>query len=211
MKKAILVIIMCIVAIIAILLSVASPAHQTAPTNRKIDIHSAKTPSKPKERFWDLELESLVINNQTFSKGQQATIEVHVRQPVSITAIYKIKTIPINDITEADAKYWGSGNWSYEAWTAVCREYHCDDKKEKRRMPKFTYQDVLNWKKASILGARKVWKQQITFIWIAKKLNEWDDKYYLGALLTPIGFIETEIENNDNLHVGIFIVIKIRH
>ena len=65
----------------------------------------------PKNKFWDLEADRMVVKGQVVKKGGgHHTIYVKVGETVTFHCYYKMKTIPVRDITKADTNFWGSGN-----------------------------------------------------------------------------------------------------
>ncbi|MCJ7545238.1 MAG: hypothetical protein MUP30_00195 [Deltaproteobacteria bacterium] len=174
MKKGMLVMTMFValsflVSVIAVSPSFAKQATQNTSTPKQQPQQGpAQAPQTQKPRFpknmeklhtvfWELEPLRCVINGVSKPcncQGTTAAINVIVTpgQPLTITCYYKVKTPPINDITEADVKAWGWGR-SY----TLCYDFPGFDRIEEiRTLPKFTWADVKLWKKGGQGNAPKI-------------------------------------------------------
>jgi hypothetical protein len=183
MKKGMVVMIIVVVlsflvSPIAVSPSFAKQATQTTPTSKQAPQQGpaqapqtqtikppaalTKTYEKAKDIFWELEPLHCSINGVSRPcncMGTTAAINVIVTpgQPLTINCYYRVKTPPINDITEADAKAWGWGR-SY----TLCYDLIGFDRKEDVRiLPKFTWYDVKIWKKGGQGNAPKIWTEHM--------------------------------------------------
>jgi hypothetical protein len=158
-----------LVSVIAVTPSGAAEAIKTRPTTKQAPTTKQFTGQKqmvqtPKEKFWDLEVDHCDVNNRNIcSKGY------NLEGPWEVRCFYKVKTIPIGDITEADANYWGSGK-SYTisaSWTTHDKKISLR-KEDSIRTPQFTWEDVLAWKRSAVRkNAPKVWTEKLEFTWHA--------------------------------------------
>jgi hypothetical protein len=182
-----------LVSIVAVSPSFAKQADQTTstknqqpgqtPTNPPSSQQSPSTPASkihqlPTLKFWGLAVDHCVANGVfELSNSASNTFKVKVGQPVTIVCYYKIKTIPISDITEADVAYWGSGKSYTIAASIVNASANTNipfKKEEARNLPKFTWRDVLRWKRSA--GANnpfknKIWTEHMTITWSPSLLN----------------------------------------
>lgn len=148
------------------------PKSQQPPPSQDVRVQRAQ---KPKPVFWDLEVDKVIINGQSlsypFTKGSTPTIHVKVGEPVNCTCYYKIKTIPITDITGSDAAYWGSGKFSYRICAQIYEKpnffFSVKWKCLNRKLPKFTYEDIKNWPIVMGSTSRKTWTSYLEYNWIA--------------------------------------------
>jgi len=167
-----------LVSISAVAPSFAKTASQTTPTSKQAPQQgpaqapqtqkSQFTPPKDQQyspaklKFWELEPLHCSINGVSRPcncTGATAAINVIVTpgKPLTINCYYRVKTPPINDITEADVKAWGWGR-SY----TLCYDLIGFDRKEDVRiLPKFTWYDVKIWKKGGQGNAPKVWTEHM--------------------------------------------------
>ncbi len=179
MKKGMLV--MAIVAALSFLVLVIAVAPSAAKAISK-DVSNTKSKTTqqiqavesamPKNVFWDLEVDSITVKGQVIKKGSgNHTITVKVGEPVTFTCKYKAKTIPINNITKADAKFWGSGNHKFTIRLQVyfpTPNLDTDDLYKDKSLPSFTYEDIQNWiKRQKVIGG-KSWSQEVVFQWTPK-------------------------------------------
>jgi hypothetical protein len=177
MKKGMMEIAMCVVlsflvSVIAVSISFAARATQTAPkSQQQPSTVQIKDQIKAKDKFWDLEFDRLEVKGFVIKKGGgNKTINVKVGENVQFRAYYKVKTIPIGDITEADANYWGSGKFLYTNHLLIVN--HKVQGNNYIRLfdtnistPKFTRYDVIHWKKILATTARKTWNEESVFQW----------------------------------------------
>ncbi|HEX9948615.1 MAG TPA: hypothetical protein VGB29_00545 [Thermodesulfobacteriota bacterium] len=161
-----------LVLVIAVAPAVAKQATQTPPTSKQQPQQGTVQTVLPKSVFWDLEVESITVKGQVIKKGSgNHTITVKVGEPVTFTCKYKAKTIPINNITKADAKFWGSGNHKFTIRLQVyfpTPNLDTDDLYKDKSLPSFTYEDIQNWiKRQKVIGG-KSWSQEVVFQWTPK-------------------------------------------
>jgi hypothetical protein len=184
MKKGMLVMVFVaalffLVAMIAVTPAGAVQATKTAPTTKQAPVQKPlptsqkeKVPEQwPKEKFWDLAVDHCVISGQLLQCNPcQGNPAVRIGQPATITCYYTMKAIQISDITEADAKFWGSGNLKYYVGVVVYGDGMAKtySKEELRSLPKFTWKNVLVWKKTFAGTYRKTWTDHIAKSWTPK-------------------------------------------
>jgi hypothetical protein len=177
MKKGMMVITMWavllfLVSMIAVAPSLAAQATKTTPTTRQQTppLSQSQVYEKAKDKFWSLGNDHCVINGVSvpMNPGSLVTINAKVGQPVTFTSYYKVKTIPVGDITSADAKHWGSGNFTYNNRLRLITGDYAHILKEKltpKSTPKFTWDDAQNWKKFLVATTCKTWTEQISLTW----------------------------------------------
>jgi len=189
MKKGMMVMTMVValsflVSVSAVSPSFAKQATQTAPTTKQQapaqspEIQKQQFPKdlyvKFKSQFWDLEFDKLIVKGVVIKKGGgNKTINVKVGENVQFKAYYKVKTLPIGDITEADANYWGSGKFLYTNYLLIInhdaqgnKNIHLFD--TNRSLPKFTWQNVQGWKRGGLKkNDPKTWTELSVFQWTA--------------------------------------------
>jgi len=192
------------------------PKSQQPPPSKDVRVQRAQ---KPKSEFWDLEVDKVIINGQSLSyprpSGPAPTIHVKVGEPVNCKCYYKIKTIPISDITGSDAKHWGSGNFSYRICAQIYEipdffssvEWTCLN----RKLPKFTYEDVKNWPLVS-RKSRKTWTSYLEYNWIATAEYVGNNSLMFTFWVDDHDTIkETDEDNNGEAaydrHVALIVVI----
>ena len=180
-----------LVSLLAVVPSFAAKATQTQPTTKQqTQQGTVQTPAsqdikkpagfkptameKPKEKFWDLEFDRLEVKGVVIKKGGgNKTINVKVGENVQFKAYYKVKTIPVGDITEADAMYWGSGKFLYSNYLLIINHtaqgnnpIHLFD--TNKSLPQFTWQNVQGWKRGIGKGNNpKIWNESSVFQWTA--------------------------------------------
>jgi hypothetical protein len=153
--------------------------------------------------FWDLEIDHYIVNGQSFpfinGPKQVPIIKVKVGQAINCECVYKIKTIPVGTITEADAKAWGSGNLSYTftigpyfSDTPSHKEYHIGQ----LNLPKFTYAEVQTWKVAIGASGRKEWTVTIPYSWTAAQEHVGKTIYLHFDIDSSNNIRETDEGNN---------------
>ncbi len=182
MVMTIVVALVFLVSMIAVAPSVAKQVTKTQPTSKQqTQQGTVQTPAsqgvnkpadfkppvyeKAKEKFWGLEADHCVANGVLLNTNSKLTVKVG--QPVIFKCYYKVKTITINDITEADANYWGKGK-SYTIGTYVgnLNNSNAQFKKEEiRTLPKFNWQVARSWKKGGQGNAPKVWDEIMACTW----------------------------------------------
>ncbi len=202
MKKGMLV--MTILVVLAFLVSVIAVAPSftkqvtqpkgstTSPTTSQqgtVPVPAAQTQqaTKPKEtmsqirhdKFWALECDHCIIGGvdsrgKDYS-GNLSIKDAKVGQSLTSTCFYKVKTPPVNDITEVDAKFWGTGT-SYciaAQFTAKGGGLVLFEKKENRNLPYFTWEDVKHWKRAGKGSDPKIWTEHMMFTWTPTSDRPW--------------------------------------
>ncbi len=168
-----------LVSIMAVSPSFAKQASQTTPTSKQAPQQGpaqapqtqtikppaalTKTYEKAKDIFWELEPLRCVINGVSkpcTCQGSTASINVIVTpgQPLTIDCYYQVKTPPLNDITEADAKAWGWGK-SYTIRYQLIENNLI--KEDIRTLPQFTWAQVKLWKKGGQGNAPKIWTEHM--------------------------------------------------
>lgn len=175
------------------------PQSQQQPPSTQIEV-------KAKEEFWDLEVDHFVIKGKSFpfpnDFNKAEKIYVKVGETVTFRSYYTIKTIPIGDITGADAKHWGSGNFMYKisggmffAGPPSAQEY----KTLTRHVPTFTAEDVQQWKQSMQSTARKTWTSYLVYTWTPqmKHIGK-DDIYFHFSVDSFLAIKETDEGNNGN-------------
>lgn len=141
----------------------------------------------PKSEFWDLAIDHCIINGEFVDISpcdpNSESISVKVGQIVNFKCYYNIITIPVTNITKADAAYWGSGNLTYKNLSSVLIVNDPPEpKQEWRNLPHFTWADVTKWQtsiiqadvtksQTSMKQSRKVWKDNMTFTWTPTQQN----------------------------------------
>ena len=140
----------------------------------------------PKSEFWDLAVDYCIINGELVDispcdMNSGNSISVKVGQLVNFNCYYKIITIPVANITKADAVYWGSGNLTYKNFCSIGLN-DPKNKQEMKSLPHFTWADVTKWQASMKQGMadvtkwqtsknRKVWKDNMTFTWTPTQQN----------------------------------------
>jgi hypothetical protein len=176
MKKGMMVMTILVALSFLISISTVSPlfakqATQTTPTTKQQtpaqspQTQTIKPPAGPtktyemaKEKFWDLVPTQIIINGVSKPCGT-TTFTATPGQTVTLKYYWQVKTPPLNDITEADAKAWGTGK-SYSI------EDHCNwmgpvgyKLEDIRTLPQFTWAQVKLWKKGGQGNAPKIWTE----------------------------------------------------
>ena len=168
-----------LVSLIAVAPSFAKTASQTTPTSKQAPQQGpAQAPQTQKQQFtppkdqqyspaksvfWELEPLHCFINGVSkpcTCEGNAAAANVTVKpgHPLTINCYYRVKTPPINDITEADAKAWGWGKSYTIRYQLIENNLITEDI---RTLPKFTWADVKLWKKGGQGNAPKVWTEHM--------------------------------------------------
>jgi len=218
---------------IAVALSLAAQATKTTPTSKNPSASGTTQPAQaptlqgsPKgvaqdvihSTFWDLAADHCIVNGQSFpwpwSSGSNhiRIIYVKVGQAINCQCVYKIKTIPVGTITEADANAWGSGNLSYTFTIGPYflgrppsyQEYHIGQ----LNLPKFTYADVQNWKVAIGVSGRYEWAVTIPHSWTAAAEHVGKDIYLAFDVDSSHNIRET-VEGNNGSFSGSSFLAKI--
>ena len=120
------------------------------------------------EKFWDLAVDRrCVANGVTLDPVVTAADYMipFLSNKIVGKCFYKVKTPPVNEITEADVKKWGSGNLTYFGWVSMNGKRALGPCKIQvaKTLPKFTWEDVQRWKKAGQGNAPKIWNESIDF------------------------------------------------
>jgi hypothetical protein len=222
MKKGLLVMTIVVVlsflaSMIAVSPSGAAQATKTTPTTRQ----QTPTPSqsqvyeKAKDKFWSLGNDHCVINGVSVSMNPSTlvTINAKVGQPVTFKSYYKVKTIPIGDITSADAKHWGSGNFTYNNRLRLITGDYAHILKEQtipKSPPKFTWDDAKNWKKFLMATACKAWTEQMVLTWTPTQVGT-SEYFFCSVIAITSNFAESftptcgGIDHNYCYHIKIII------
>ncbi len=196
-----------LVSMIAVSPSFAKQATKTLPTATQQTPAKVAVAQMPKAKFWDLELDHCVIKSGA-NPCTSTTINLKWGTPFNGTCFYKVKTYyPINDITEADAKAWGKG----KSYMIIAYMGNGPDvskffkKEETRTLPKFTWQDVQQWKNTGQVSAPKIWTERLDFSWHPTKeqIGTWS----FGFSLDVNGDINEYLENNNHCLGGAYINI----
>ncbi len=159
-----------LVSLLAVAPSFAAKATQTQPTTKQqTQQGTVQTPASqdikkpagfkptamenPKATFWDLEVDHCVLNGVTVQgtigkaggsdpPANCCTATVKVGQTANFICYYKVKTPPIDSITEADVSAWGTGK-SFSVGSIIGPLGV-----ENKTLPQFTWQNVQGWKRA---------------------------------------------------------------
>ena len=146
-------------------------------TTQTLSKSKQQVPSSPaavesaiaKPAFWDLEVGSIFIKGQLVKiGGPNHTVNVKVGETVTFKCTYRMKTPPVGGITQADAKRWGAGNLPFTIRMQVhSTKMGIEDKDllKDKTLPKFTYEDVINWKKNLQPGVGNAWDDDVYFEW----------------------------------------------
>jgi hypothetical protein len=156
-----------LVSVIAAAPSFAARATQTAPKpQQQPSIPPIKDQIKAKDRFWDLAVDYCIINGELtdMSPCVAKHINVKVGHAVSFNCYYKVMTIPVHDITWADAAYWGPRNLAYKISGAMNSEPPVKVQ-QTRSLPHFTWEDVKKWQTTIKKPGRKAWVENLIFTW----------------------------------------------
>ena len=232
MKKGIMVIMILValsflVSPIAVAPLFAVEATNTGPTPKQVPQQAPqKTFPRPKEmthqlqakaEFWGLEVDHCNVNGAPWQVKHSggvyvlSDLQVKVGQPLTFNCYYKAKTIPIKDITEDDAIAWGSGK-SYTDFYKVFistsgSATEITTKTEAKNLPKFTWADVLVWKRQTgRSNASKIWTEHMVFTWTPTQ--EYLQKTLSLSFYADCFDTIKEFNGNDNNHaVGIMHVV----
>jgi hypothetical protein len=186
-----------LVLVIAVASAVAKQATQTPPTSKQQPQQGTVQTVLPKSAFWDLEPGSITVKGQVIKKGGgDHTINVKVGETVTFKCTYRMKTIPVGNITAADAKFWGSGNLPFKNRLEVYQfqvgsKYYYKD----GILPKFTYEDVKNWHLKPPVG--KAWNEEVVFQWTSGA--EYVGKQYISVIyVLDVNHVITETNEQNN-------------
>ncbi len=161
-----------LVSLIAVVPLFAKPASQTTPTTKQAPEQGpAQAPQTQKQqfkppvvqvakaKFWGLEVDHCVVNNFNPCNA----VNTAKKGILTGKCYYKIKTPPINEITEADVAAW-SGK-AYTLLTSITNNNTAKTLKEEdaRLLPQFTWGQVQLWKKGGQGSAPKEWTEQMEF------------------------------------------------
>ncbi len=193
MVMAIVVALSVIVSMIAVAPLFAAQATKTGPTPKQVP--AQKTPSasqiqrqkdvkdaayhQPNPQFWDLAIDHCEINGLVFnpcSFHENLTFNLKLTG----TCYFKVQTPIISSIAEEDATYWGKAGpgktytiaVAWKCGNILACPYSCQDtiwNSNTRNLPQFTWTDVQNWKRTGQSNARKIWTEQLNFIFTLPK------------------------------------------
>lgn len=201
--------------------SLAKPPMQNVPESEQTQqqLPPTQIEAKAKEEFWDLEVDHFVINGKSFpfpnDWSQAEKISVTVGETVTFRSYYTLKTVPIGDITGIDAKYWGSGNFTYriDGGMFFSGPYSVQEYKTlTRSLPKFTYEDVQQWKQSMQSNARKTWTSYLVYNWTPQMEHVGKDNIWFHFQLDGgfgAGAIKETDEHNNGNFAGTGTVAKI--
>ena len=209
-----------LVSLIAVSPSGAANATKTPPTSKqepqqgpaqapqtqtiKQSAASTKTYEKPKSVFWDLAVDRRCVANGVTLNPVVTAADYKIpflNNKIVGKCFYKVKTPPVNEITEADVKKWGSGNLTYFGGVSVSGVGPVPCKIQvAKTLPKFTWADVQRWKKVAMGNAPKIWNESIDFTCAAESPADYRWFYfkietkYIG---TPIPEYDTSNNARD--------------
>ena len=154
-------------------------------------------------KLWDLEVKRFVINDYSFlfpnDFNKAVIIHVKAGDTVKCKCIYKIHTVALGNISEADANYWGSGNLSYKIAVGLFfpgppsnQQYQF----ETRNLPKFSYADVQTWKNQMGSGGRETWTESRDYSWTAAAEHVGKSMYLYFSVDSLYAIPETDEMNN---------------
>lgn len=170
MKRGILIVIAAsfLAAAIDVAPSFAKKATKTAPkTQQQPSTGYIMGQVKAKEKFWELEVDNCIVGYIQGFNPCNATIDLP-RGQLTIKCFYKVKTIPVGDISLADVAKWGTGK-SYTIKASIVNDNtHKSLKEEKtKKLPQFTWADVQQWKSSGQGDNPKEWNEMLYFTWQA--------------------------------------------
>ena len=167
MKKRIMVIALWVIfSIFTVSISFSKPPVAPIPETQQVPNAQRIKVQKPKDEFWDLKVDRFTINGKSFSFGtddflrEVPTVNITVGKPVAVKVYYKMKTIPVGNITEGDAQYWGSGI-KFDNFVGITDKTRVPIKRFTKSLPKFTFGDIQNW--FIKMQGCKSWTSYVTF------------------------------------------------
>lgn len=147
---------------------------------------------KPKQYFWDMVVTHGVVNGKTIERGKQYKFYLKPGDILKCKFYYDIKTPNIQDITKADAEYWGTGKFKEKNIANIkhpqTNKYY-NEKIHNKRSPRFTYEDVEKWKKTMKGGTQKVWSRNFNYSWTTGNMHVSSTPYFLQYVVNPGGDI----------------------
>ena len=165
----------------------------------------------PKDKFWELEVDHCVLNGASVQQvtsmeppANCCTTTVKVGQTANITCYYRVKTPPVNSITEADVNAWGTGKsykvaFFYPGIVTIAKE-------EDRTLPQFTWAEVQKWKKAGgQSNTPKIWSSSMGYTLTPVQTDVNMVKVF--AFTVDVGNTIKEADENNNLFAGWFKVL----
>jgi hypothetical protein len=168
-------------------------------------------PTKPKSEFWDLELERITVKGKSYSPGQKDDVQVKVGENVTIRCYYTMKTISIGDITQSDAQYWGSGNFAFKIATGIGLTFGLV-KIDTKKLPKFAYEDVQDWKNYMNSNAHKTWTGYTVFQWTPKAEHVGKQGLLVLCNADNKNDIKEPDENNNSVFdIGPYVSFIVKH
>jgi len=154
------------ISILIVSISFAKPPVAPIPETQQVPNTKRVKVQKPKDEFWDLKVDRFTINGKSYSYGTDdfsreiPTVNITVGKPVAVKVYYKMKTIPVGNITEGDAQYWGSGI-KFENVVGITDTALIPAKTITKSLPKFTFGDIQNWHIK--MQGRKSWTSYVAF------------------------------------------------
>jgi hypothetical protein len=135
------------------------------------------------EKFWDLAVDRRCVANGVTLDPVVTTADYKIpflNNKIIGKCFYKVKTTPVNEITEADVKKWGSGNMTYFGWVTMDGKRALGPCKIQvaKTLPKFTWEDVQRWKKVATGNASKIWNESIDFTCAAESPGDYRWFYF---------------------------------
>ncbi len=161
------------------------PAQAPQTPTVKSPAASTKTYEKPKSVFWDLEVDRRCVANGVTLDPVVTAADYKIpllNNKIVGKCFYKVKTPPVNEITEADVKKWGSGNLTYFGGVSVSGVGPVPCKIQvAKTLPKFTWEDVQRWKKIVTGNSPKIWNESINFTCAAESPGDYRwFHFYIG-------------------------------
>lgn len=194
-----------LVSISAVSTSFSKQAVQTVPKSQQQQPPTVQEKEHvvqaPKDKFWDLEVDRIEVKGQVIKKGGgHHTIHVKVGETVTFHCYYKMKTIPVKDITKADTNYWGSGNLQFNIRFRVASTTYSIEPKtsfKNRNLPHFTWEDVKKWQRITRSPGGKTWTDEVSFLWTPGA--EYVEAYITAEYYLDYGHVIPETHEGNNI------------
>ncbi len=184
--------------------STKGPAQVSPSTMTPTQIPGPAQAFRPKSEFWDLAVDHFIVNGVQFpflnDFHQAKVINLQVGQSVHCQCFYKLKTVNLGTITQADVTTWGAGN-SYLIAGGLFfpgPPSHQEYKTETRQTPKFAFADVQSWKNQYGSSGKKEWSETMTYNWTAAQEHVGKALYLHFSLDSFMKIKETDEQNNGN-------------